>query len=156
MPPETKLANLIVDAATRRARGEHALTLDNEVAHLVIALGAEGDAAFGRFFDALASELKRRHARLPPIDDLPPSVAPLLSLFEHSFAYDARGELDIERTAGRMDASLVAAFGTSPRKIREAELEAEIRKDVSASVAESLRQHGLVPACDTKLEIDPT
>jgi hypothetical protein len=146
---EHDLAALIVDAAAQRTRGERVIgNRADDLARLVIELGVEGDVAFGRFFEELAHQLQRRGVRLPPVDELPASIAPLLALFEESFIYDKSGELDAERTATRLDASLKSVLGTSPREARRAQLEAEIRKDVSESVAESLRRHGLVPAAD--------
>jgi hypothetical protein len=44
------------------------------------------------------------------------------------------------------------ATGTSPREVRAAQLEAEIRGDIASSVAETLRKHGLVPAEDADKE----
>lgn len=151
---EQRLAELIVDAAARRQRGETVPNRSDEVARLVVELGAQGDEAFGRFLQALVQRLAATGTRLPPIDQLPPSVAPLLQLFEEAFVTDADGELDPERTAAQLDAMVKAATGTSPREVRAAQLEAEIRSDISTSVADTLRKHGLVPAADADKERD--
>ncbi len=149
-----QLAEMIADAAARRERGEPAGARTDDAARLAIELAAHGEEAFDRFFELLAAKLKASGARLPPLEELPPSVAPLLAMFERSFVRDRDGELDLERTARRLDGGLRRSLGTSPRQVRRAQARAEIRRNVAASVAESLRRHGLTPACDTP-EDDP-
>jgi hypothetical protein len=147
--PEDELAELIAEAAARRNRGEPVARGADDAVQLVMQLGANGDdAAFDRFFARLAAALSARGASLPPLEELPPSVVPLLAGFEHAMVVDADGALDVEQTARQADGMLRRALGTSPRQMRESQLRAKIRSEVEAKVAASLRRHGLVPACD--------
>ncbi len=146
--PEQTLARLIADAATDRARGRTPRLPSESIARLVVEISAGGEESFGRFFGELGRMLRDGGVQLPPLDELPESVAPLLAVMD-AFVYDEAGEIDVVQTADQMDARLHAVLGTSPRAMREAELRAEIREEISSSVAETMRKHGLVPLRDT-------
>jgi len=147
------LATLIANAAAAKQRGEPVSSTLDDAAALATELGSDADPdAFDTFFALLASALAERGARLPPMNELPPTVVPLLVAFEGSITYDAAGTIDLDRTAMRADVAMRKLIGTSPRKQRRDQQRANIKRNVAASVAESLRRHGLVPACDTEDE----
>jgi hypothetical protein len=54
-PSSTSLAQMITEAAKKRARGEPVVNRSDEVARLVIELGAQGDDALERFFEHRAA-----------------------------------------------------------------------------------------------------
>jgi hypothetical protein len=144
-----ELADLLADAAERRHRGEPVNNRTMEAARLATELGAGADpAAFDRFFELLAEQLKSRRVRLPPLDELPPSVVPLVAAFGNTVTLDENGQVDFERSATRAQRVIRNAVGASPRDFRRTQQRATIRRNVSASVAEALRRNGLVPACD--------
>lgn len=148
MDAAKELADLIAEAAARRQRGEPAMDQTAEATRLVIELGAGDDGAIDRFFTALGDGLRARGTTLPPFDELPPSVVPLIAAAGNAFVVGDDGRIDYQRTADNLDETMRQAFGKSPRQVREEQLRAKIRREVSASVAESMRRAGLTPACD--------
>lgn len=144
-----QLADLLADAAERKQRGEPIQNCTMEAARLATELGADADpGAFDRFFELLGEQLKARGVRLPPLEELPPSVAPLIVAFANTVTLDADGMVDFERSATRAQRVIRKAIGASPRDFRRKQQRETIRRNVSASVAEALRRNGLVPACD--------
>lgn len=151
MDPAVALAELLAEAAARRQRGEPARDAHVEAAdaaQLLVALGGGDDGGFDRFFAALGAGLRARGATLPPLDQLPASVVPLIAAAGAAFIVDDAGAIDAERTAANLDRTARRAFGSSPRTARAAQLRAQIRTEVAASVAASMRAGGLTPAID--------
>lgn len=146
MTAAEQLATLIADAAARRAKGQRGKLANDQVARLVAELGAsEDDTAVEGFFELLARELRTRGATLPPIEQLPPSVAPLLAAMSTAFE---GGEPDLDAAVDRMERTMQRTTGFSPRQVENDRLRDEIRRDVAKSVADSVRRHGLVPSTD--------
>jgi hypothetical protein len=142
-----QLADEIADASLRRQRGEPVAAPVENAARLVVELGVE-PGGVEEFFVALAAALRARRTKLPPIEELPACVGPLLVAAGAAFEVGPDGEIDYEATAQQLNEVLERMVGTSPRRIREERLHREIRETISASVADSLRRHGLTPACD--------
>lgn len=144
-----QLATLIAEAAARRARGQRGRLPNDKVAMLVAELGADpDDKAIERFFELLANELRARGTTLPPIEQLPPSVAPLLAAMSTAFEAGPDGEPDLDAAVDRMERTMARTLGTSPRAVEQDRLRDEIRRNVARSVADSVRRHGLVPSSD--------
>jgi hypothetical protein len=151
MTAAQKLAALIAEAAARRGRGQRGRLPNDQVAALVAELGADPDEkAIERFFELLARELRSRGATLPPVEQLPPSVAPLLAAASAAFDAGPGGEPDLDAAVDRMDDAMARTLGTSPRQVERDRLRDEIRRDIAKSVADSVRRHGLVPNTDDK------
>jgi hypothetical protein len=85
---------------------------------------------------------------MPPLDELPPSVAPLVAAADGAFALGADAHPDLEASLERMEGALQRTLGTSPHQQKRDRLRDRIRREVSASVAESLRKDGFTPARD--------
>jgi hypothetical protein len=149
MTPEARLVQLVVDGALRRKRGETPPDYSQEAARLIVEVGAH-DTGFEKFFTHLAAELKANDLAMPSFDELPPAIAPFAAMFGSAIVIDTDGYIDMEATAAELDASAERTFGASPRKVREAALEAQIRREVRESIAESMRRHGLTPLADVK------
>jgi hypothetical protein len=118
-----RLATLLADVAQRKRTAEA-----DEIGALVDAL--DDETGLEDFFTALSVELARRGAKLPPLEQLPASIAELLA------------------AAGPAFAAATIQLDAPARARREAALDAEIREHAATSVADSLRRHGLVPAAD--------
>ena|SRR6185436_19467128 len=149
MSAPQQLALLIADAVARRKRGEPVIADRAELSRLIVELGAaDDDRAVDQFFLALSNELKRRGVKLPSLDHLPPEIAPLIGALGDELVQHADGTIDFEAAAARLDEAVAQTLGTSPRQHREAQLRADIRRDVAESVAASMRRHGLRPVAD--------
>jgi hypothetical protein len=154
MDAAKELAEMIADAAACRQQGRPIADRSADASRLIVELSGGGDDGFDRFFSSLGDALRARGATLPPLDELPPGVAPLIAAAADAFVVDERGQIDMQRTADNLDATMERVLGHSPRKAREEALVAEIRREVAENVAASLRRHGLTPACDTPHEDD--
>ncbi|WP_437723466.1 hypothetical protein [Sorangium sp. So ce861] len=144
-----ELSTLLADAAEARRDGRPIEVDVDAVRRLIVDLGddpgAEGAAALCA---ALAGELRARRATLPPLDAFPPGVAALLQAVDGAFAPGDDGQIDFEVVAEKLNRAVGDAMGKSLRQAREQALRDRIRRDVSASVARSMRAHGLTPAAD--------
>lgn len=146
--PETRLVNLIVDAAVRRKRGEAVPDQSEHAARLVVEVGARGVGAFERFFAQLVTALKAHGLGMPSFDELPPAIAPFAAAFGSAIVTEPTGDIDMEATAEALDAKLEETLGASPRKLRDDQLREKIRRTMAAGTAEAMRRHGLVPVAD--------
>jgi hypothetical protein len=149
------LARLLADAAARpRQPTPTAPTAESEEARRLIAAMGTDDAAIERFFASLATELQARGAMLPPLEELPPSVLPLLAAADVALAPGVDGTIDFEAAASALDAALGEHLGQSPRQARATAQRDRMRQEIAASVAASMRRHGLTPACDLDDDLD--
>jgi hypothetical protein len=137
-----RLAALIADTAAALQAGRPIAPDADAMRRLIAALGA---VPAGRGIAALVAALgpalrARGVTRLVP-DELPPSVAAFLEAADEAFG-DLADETDFEVLAERLDRT------TGGRAAREQALRDQIRREVSASLTETLRARGLVPAAD--------
>ena len=148
MTAAQQLAALIAEAAAR-GPGSMGAEQSGEAARLVAMLGSDPDErAIDEFFACLVSELRERGAKLPPLEQLPPMVAPLIAALGDA----VEPEADHEAIADRLDRTYEELTGASPRKERARRMEAEMRERVATSVAESVRQQGLTSVRDGEPE----
>ncbi|WP_437607997.1 hypothetical protein WMF20_45165 [Sorangium sp. So ce834] len=143
-----RLADAIAAAAADLAAGRpiapHADSLRRLVAEMA---SAPGDVGVLALMQALGPALDARGVAMPPLDRFPPSVAAFLEAADEVFAEDS--PLDFETAADRLERAAAAAFGTiAPREARAQALREQIRREVSASIADTLRAQGLTPAAD--------
>lgn len=141
-----RLAVMIAESAAERMAGRPG-AVDAAVMHGLVATLAAG--GIDAMFAALGEELRARGATLPPLDHWPPGIAALLESAQDALDLGG-GPLDFEVAADKLDRAVHATTGTSPRQARAQALRERIRREVSTSIARSMRAHGLTPAADLK------
>jgi len=149
-PPTTahRLAAAIAAAAADIQSGGsisgHADSLRRLVAEFA---GAPGEAGALELIDALGPALRARGVSMPPLDRFPPSVAVFLEAVDDAFADD--GPPDLDSVADRLERAAASAFGVrTVSEVRAQALREQIRREVSASIAETVRAYGLTPAAE--------
>lgn len=149
------LARRLAESAARHQRGEPVSGDTADLQQLLNAVIADDDGeGLSHFFAALGTELTARGVDLPSLDQLPPNLAALLAVADASLVPGPDGDLDLDATATRLDDAVAALTGTSPRRAREEADHTQLRSEIAASVADSLRRHGLTPACDMPADDD--
>jgi hypothetical protein len=147
MTAAQRLARRIAEHAVELANGRRTRLPERELTPLLEQLGRDERGVEG-FFEALAHELRARGVPMPPLDELPDSVAPLVAAADGAFDLGPDGQPDLEASLERMESALHHSLGTSPRQQLRDQLRDRIRREVSASVASSLRKDGITPARD--------
>jgi hypothetical protein len=143
-----RLADAIAAAAADLAAGRPIAPHADPLRRLVAELGsAPGELGVLALVQALGPALDARGVAMPPLDRFPPSVAAFLEAADEVFADGS--PLDFEAAANRLERAAAAAFGTiTPSEARAQALREQIRREVSASIADTLRGQGLTPAAD--------
>jgi hypothetical protein len=143
-----RLADAIAIAAADLEAGKPMAAHADSLRRLVAEIGsAPGDIGVIALMEALGPALGARGVSMPPLDRFPPSVAAFLEAADEAFSDDA--PLDFEAVADRLERAAAKAFGMeTPREARERALREQIRREVSESLASTLRAQGLTPAAD--------
>jgi hypothetical protein len=76
-------------------------------------------------------------------------VAPLVAALRA-----AQQAPDPQRAARELERAMAATLGTTPKRVEQDAMSREIERRVAEQVAQSLRDRGLTPAADMKVEPD--
>ncbi|WP_437316229.1 hypothetical protein [Sorangium sp. So ce385] len=150
--PARRLAEAIAAAAADLKAGGsigvHADSLRRLVAEFGTAAGGNGPR---ELLEALGPALRARGVSMPSLDRLPPSVAAYFEAVDDALDGASAGDAppDLESIAARLERAAAAAYGgPTVTEARAQALREQIRREVSASIAATVRAHGLTPAAD--------
>jgi hypothetical protein len=141
-----RLADAIAEVAADLQAGRPVGARAESLRRLVADLGREpGGLGVLAFVEALGPALGARGVSMPPLSCFPPSVAAFLEAADEALDGDER---NLDDVADRLERAAAPALGVTTREARERALREQIRSEVGASIAASMRAHGLTPSCD--------
>jgi len=143
-----RLAEVIAGAAADLQAGKSIDRHNDSLRRLIAELGrGSGELGVTALMQALGPALAARGVSMPPLDRFPPAVAAFLEAADE-VVLDG-GALDMEAAADKLERAAATAFGgRTASEARAQELRERIRREVSASLADTLRAQGLTPAAD--------